>query len=309
MTTGLLFRCFHQTSPFTFTPDQQNKSLPYSRAFTHMDLGLTPIFISTAMASSTLLLAAAFAVGSLAQSLSQSPAATTLDLFIDAEPDQVSKPATRDPRAVLQHPRLARPPHATALHLAINTPPGLRGIRHRRRRLRNNHGHLLHKRRLRLRPADRHLRRQNRGKPQPLHNPSTTSPSDISKDTITFRGSTVFGFSSATEFNTLGYDASGLATESCSLEPTTRAVCSVTVKFSAEDDGKTGTQDTITYDGAQATDRWFQVPITGGAEKLPAASATCTAGGNAAAGMGVPEVWKVVVVPGAAALLAGAAVL
>lgn len=106
-----------------------------------------------------------------------------------------------------------------------------------------------------------------------------------------------------------GYDAEALATETCSLEPTSRAVCSVKVKASVEDNGKTKTVVTSTFEGAAATDRWFQVPITGGAEKLPAATATCTANGNAAAATGLSDLYKVVVVPGAAALLAGAAAL
>lgn len=105
----------------------------------------------------------------------------------------------------------------------------------------------------------------------------------------------------------MGVDAEVKVTESCDLTPSSMAVCSVLVSGSVEDAGKTKTKDTVTYEGAEATQKWYQVPITAGAEKLPAAGATCTADGNAAMATAAVDLYKVVVVPGAAALLAGAA--
>lgn len=49
---------------------------------------------------------------------------------------------------------------------------------------------------------------------------------------------------------------------------------------------------------------YYQVPITAGANKVNGL-ASCTSTGNAAAPTGVVEVFKVLVVPGAAAILAG----
>lgn len=125
----------------------------------------------------------------------------------------------------------------------------------------------------------------------------------------TYYGSTAWSISSAVAVQTLGRDIEATLTESCSIEPTSSAVCAYSVSASA--DGKDQKEKTMsTYEGPQAADKWFQVPITAGAEKLPAEGvnrATCTAPGNQAAPTaGVKEAWKVVIVPGAAALLAGA---
>lgn len=119
----------------------------------------------------------------------------------------------------------------------------------------------------------------------------------------TFRGSTEFGLSTDIDTATAGYDADIKATESCTLEPSSQAVCSVLLSASVEDNGKTKTKTTITYSGAEATGKWFEVPITGGAEKLPPATATCDGNYNAApATTGLTDLYKVVIVPGAGAL-------
>lgn len=91
---------------------------------------------------------------------------------------------------------------------------------------------------------------------------------------------------------------------SCSLAGTTSAVCVESISLSV--DGKqTKTVTTGTLTGAQLP--YQQVPITAGASKLAGATGSCTVSGNAAAATGIREIYKVMVFPGAAALLAGAA--
>lgn len=115
-------------------------------------------------------------------------------------------------------------------------------------------------------------------------------------------------------------------TETCSLYGTTSAICRGDASVSTA-----GIRTVIpagtTYTGAEASARFFQVPITGGSItahteqcSTPAPFTTPSAaavGGDgtqsarpsvaSAAGAGKLEVRKVVVVPGAVALLAGAA--
>lgn len=105
-----------------------------------------------------------------------------------------------------------------------------------------------------------------------------------------------------------GVEAAVTITQSCDLQPTSSASCSVMIKASLDGD-KEQTSSTFAYSGPEAEQKWKQVPITAGAGKLPAEGATCTANGNAAAPTGMVGLYKVVVVPGAAALLAGAAAL
>jgi len=127
----------------------------------------------------------------------------------------------------------------------------------------------------------------------------------------TFKGSTEFGISTAGDTMAAGVDLDYMATESCDLQPESTAICSVLVSGSAQGE-QTKTSSTITYTGAEASDKWFEVAITGGVQKLRDGLATCTAeADNAApAATGIVDLYKVVVVPGAAAILAaGAAVL
>lgn len=89
--------------------------------------------------------------------------------------------------------------------------------------------------------------------------------------------------------------------ESCSLKGTTQAVC--TESFSASGSGtSTASKTTVTLSGDQL--HYYQVPVTAGADKL-SGNGQCTATGNAAAPTAMSNVYKVVVVPGAAALMAG----
>ncbi len=61
----------------------------------------------------------------------------------------------------------------------------------------------------------------------------------------------------------------------------------------------------LTYSGWNIV--YGQVAITGGAEKLQnLAACTTTSSGSASASTGISQVYKVVIIPGAAALLAGA---
>lgn len=100
-----------------------------------------------------------------------------------------------------------------------------------------------------------------------------------------------------------------VATEVCTLNPTTSASCSLSLDMSASGE-KTKTTSTYSFEGAEAEAQYFQVPITGGADKLRMAPTTCVSADNAAAPTRAARLYKVVVVPGAAALLAaGAAVL
>ena len=91
--------------------------------------------------------------------------------------------------------------------------------------------------------------------------------------------------------------------ETCSIDGTTAAVCSAYLAVTSG--GKhTKTSSTVTYSGAEVASKFYQVPITAGVQAL---STTTSCTGNAAAPTGVADVYKVLIVPGAAALLAGAA--
>ena len=90
--------------------------------------------------------------------------------------------------------------------------------------------------------------------------------------------------------------------ESCSLDGKTLAVCEASISASANGH-HTKTKTTVTRSGNGV--HFFQVPITAGANKLKGL-ASCTNSGNAAAATAITDVYKVLVVPGAAALMAGA---
>lgn len=94
------------------------------------------------------------------------------------------------------------------------------------------------------------------------------------------------------ENETAGLDVDAALTENCSPESSSVAVCAVQISGSVEDNGKTKTATTTTYEGALAASMWFEVPITAGAEKLPAAGATCTATGNVAAASAFVDLYK-----------------
>lgn len=104
----------------------------------------------------------------------------------------------------------------------------------------------------------------------------------------------------STQIETAGAEATLL--EDCSLAGTTEAVCTASVSLSAN--GKhTAEQTVVTRTGSDV--HYFDVPITAGASKLSNLAA-CTKSDNAApAATGAVDIIKVLVVPGAAALLAG----
>lgn len=90
----------------------------------------------------------------------------------------------------------------------------------------------------------------------------------------------------------------------CSLDGTTKAVCSISVATGNTDDSTT-VSSVRTYTGSEVV--YGQVAITAGALKLQnLAACTATSSGFASAATGMGQLYKVVVVPGAAALLAGA---
>ncbi|KAK3066932.1 hypothetical protein LTR53_016496 [Teratosphaeriaceae sp. CCFEE 6253] len=114
-------------------------------------------------------------------------------------------------------------------------------------------------------------------------------------------GPTMYMFSYST--STAG--AKGTYAESCSLSGSSYAVCAATLSLSAQGTStKTSTSTTLT--GSQL--HYGQFAITAGAEKLVRAG-SCTQSGNAAAPTGVLEVYKVLVVPAAAAMVAAGALL
>lgn len=91
--------------------------------------------------------------------------------------------------------------------------------------------------------------------------------------------------------------------QTCLLTGSTEAACSASIYASAQG-SSTKTTTTTTLTGNELD--FHQVPITAGAALLDstfAAAGTCTTSGNAAAPTGILEVYKVLVVPGAAALL------
>ncbi|TKA75438.1 hypothetical protein B0A55_04883 [Friedmanniomyces simplex] len=100
--------------------------------------------------------------------------------------------------------------------------------------------------------------------------------------------------------------ATGAYTESCSLSGSSYAVCVATLSLSA-DGTKTAVSTTATASGSQL--HYGQFPITAGADKLASATGSCMASGNAAVPTGVMEVYKVLVAPAAAALMAAGALL
>ena len=108
----------------------------------------------------------------------------------------------------------------------------------------------------------------------------------------------MFEISSATQVN----GAKATLVESCSLAGTTEAVCSASVYVSA--DGKHTASSTVST--ASGSDFYAQVPITAGASKISGLGQCTATAGSGAAPTGISEVYKVVVVPAAAALLAGA---
>lgn len=94
--------------------------------------------------------------------------------------------------------------------------------------------------------------------------------------------------------------------QSCSLDDTTKAVCSITT--AVELSGKASTVSQVaTFTGTDVI--YGQVPIVGGVKQLQAselAACTITSTGGASVATGFSQVYKIVVIPGAAALLAGA---
>lgn len=141
----------------------------------------------------------------------------------------------------------------------------------------------------------------------PGRNLPTNEAALFLQGTFTYHGSTGLGLSTIIATASLGVEAQADITQACDLEPTSSASCSVLIKASVDGD-KDQDRFRVSYTGVEAEGKWFQVPITAGAEKLPAEGATCTAEGNAAAPTGMAGLYKVVAVPGAAALFAGAAV-
>ena len=102
--------------------------------------------------------------------------------------------------------------------------------------------------------------------------------------------------------------AYGTFIEDCKIHGTTRAVCRQTYADSMSGESKTQTF-TTTLTGTELN--YAQVPITAGANKLAhPKTAACTATSAAAAAPAFPrqtaQVYKVLIVPGAAALVAGA---
>lgn len=89
-------------------------------------------------------------------------------------------------------------------------------------------------------------------------------------------------------------------TETCQFSGTTQASCSNSVTLSLKDLTSTATSGTTTVTDLMST----VIPIATGGEKLASATGTCTSPGNAAAATGVADVYKVVVVPAAAAIAA-----
>ncbi len=108
----------------------------------------------------------------------------------------------------------------------------------------------------------------------------------------------MFSYTSST-----GGAAAGV-TQSCSLSGSSYAVCANTVSLSV-DGTSTVTSATTTASGSQL--QFAQVPITAGANLL--ATGSCKTSGSAAAPTNVMEVYKVLVVPAAAALVAAGALL
>lgn len=92
--------------------------------------------------------------------------------------------------------------------------------------------------------------------------------------------------------------------QTCSLDGTTKAVCSLTESIWGGG-GKSTTSTTVTTLTGNAL-TWWQVPITAGATKLTHPPPCTSSSGSAAAATGFSEVIKIMVIPGAAALLAGA---
>ncbi|KAK5175207.1 uncharacterized protein LTR77_000344 [Saxophila tyrrhenica] len=124
---------------------------------------------------------------------------------------------------------------------------------------------------------------------------STCDPDAIARATY---GPGSFGLS--TEAMTSGVRVT--LVEECQLSGTTQAVCTASIGVSANGEN-TATSSTGTRTGTDVN--YFQVPITAGASKLAACTGSdASSSGNAApAATGAAEVWKVLVVPGAAALL------
>jgi hypothetical protein len=93
---------------------------------------------------------------------------------------------------------------------------------------------------------------------------------------------------------------------SCSLDGTVSAVCANTLKANGGGDNINTQETTTLTDIAQFQ---FQVPVTAGASKLSGLP-SCTQTPNAAPAVtGAVDIYKVLVAPGAAALLAGAGAL
>lgn len=113
---------------------------------------------------------------------------------------------------------------------------------------------------------------------------------------------TEFHYSSSTELSGLH----GVAQQSCSIDNEgSSAVCSLGVSVSSADTS-TSIQTTTTATGEDFV--FGQYPITAGAEKLPASTASCTATDSGAmpTALALKDVYKVMVVPAAAAAAAGA---
>lgn len=81
-------------------------------------------------------------------------------------------------------------------------------------------------------------------------------------------------------------------------------VCTASIKISAGDvSTSSSTVETLT----KSDDFLYApIPITAGADKLPAASASCTSSDSGAMPTGITEVYKVIVPVGAAVMAAGA---
>ena len=105
-------------------------------------------------------------------------------------------------------------------------------------------------------------------------------------------------------FSTQTFPIAGESTtyiQACGLDGTTKAVCGLTYSFDTSG-SKTASSTVTTLSGHQVV--FGPVAITSGALKL-ANGASCTSTSSAAAATAVREIYKLMIVPGAAALLGG----
>jgi hypothetical protein len=89
--------------------------------------------------------------------------------------------------------------------------------------------------------------------------------------------------------------------QECNLDGTTKAVCGITYSFDTSG-SKTASSTVTTLSGQQVV--FGPVAITSGALKL-SNEASCTSTSSAAAATAITEIYKLMIVPGAVALLGG----